>query len=331
MVSIIIPAYNVEKYIFRGIESCIAQTYKDIEVIVINDGSTDCTFKIISDYAEIDHRIRVYNQQNKGVSVARNKGIEEARGDYIIFLDADDWLENTTVEEMVQNYKCRYLLSFDYKLIYLQNNSSLNEILPNAMAKDTLIERNSLIKSFCCSEYNLISSCYKLFDRKILIENNILFEPKIHNGEDGLFVFRYLLCVDGLIYKNKPYWNILKRPGSATNSGYNKRMATAIDAATMIVSYIDHDPVNARYGKYYFTNRAFSVKKSAACSGARLSAEEKEKINTAVKRYAKNYIQVEKSVPKKLKLLMYNSPFCVVHGLLTIYYRIFCCREKNMW
>ena len=332
MVSIIIPAYNVEKYISRGIESCIAQTYKDIEVIVIDDGSTDGTFRIVSGYIARDHRIRGYTQKNKGVSVARNKGLEEAKGNYILFLDADDWLETTTVEELIQNHKDGYLISVSYKLVCINEDGTFTTIRPHNEFKDAFIKKDDLIECFCRAQYRLTSSCYKLYVRKIIDVNDIKFESGIHNGEDGLFVFRYLLCVDGLIYQNKPYWNILQRPDSATNKGYNKKMITAIDAATMIVNYTDHDPVNARYGKYYFTCRSFMVKQMAAYdSEARLSLEEKRKIDISVKRYVKNYVQVEKSVSKKLKALIYiYSPLFVLRGLLVIYYKIFYHRKNNL-
>lgn len=103
-VSIIIPVYNVEKYIRQCLESVINQTYKNIEIIVINDGTKDGSMKIVEEYLE-DKRIKIINKNNGGLSSARNKGIEEATGEYIYFLDSDDWIEKDTIEVLVKNSK----------------------------------------------------------------------------------------------------------------------------------------------------------------------------------------------------------------------------------
>lgn len=102
-ISIIIPAYNVQNYISRCLESLINQTYKNLEIIVINDGSKDNTLNIINEFAKKDNRIIVINQENKGVSDSRNAGLKKVTGTYITFVDSDDWLDNNSCEEMI-NY-----------------------------------------------------------------------------------------------------------------------------------------------------------------------------------------------------------------------------------
>ena len=105
MISIIVPIYNVELYLEKCIESIINQTYKDIEVILINDGSTDKSGIICDKYAKIDDRIIVLHKENGGVSSARNKGLDIAKGDYIAFVDPDDYIEPNMYEEMFWDYK----------------------------------------------------------------------------------------------------------------------------------------------------------------------------------------------------------------------------------
>ena len=105
VVSVIVPAYNVENYIGKGIESVINQSFKNIELIVVDDGSTDKTYSIARQYSSKDNRIKVLRQKNKGVSAARNRGIMEASGKYLIFLDSDDWLDENTVEVLVDLQK----------------------------------------------------------------------------------------------------------------------------------------------------------------------------------------------------------------------------------
>ena len=93
MISIIIPVYNVEKYLRQCLDSIIEQTYRDLEILLIDDGSTDASGKICDEYAR-DQRVRLFHTENRGLSAARNRGLEEAHGDYIAFLDSDDWLDD---------------------------------------------------------------------------------------------------------------------------------------------------------------------------------------------------------------------------------------------
>ena len=105
MISVIIPIYNVENYLKKCIESVINQTYKNLEIILVNDGSNDNSKNIIDEYSTIDNRIKVINKENGGLSDARNAGIEIAKGDYITFLDSDDWIELNMYEKLYQEKK----------------------------------------------------------------------------------------------------------------------------------------------------------------------------------------------------------------------------------
>ncbi|MDD6812335.1 MAG: glycosyltransferase family 2 protein [Lachnospiraceae bacterium] len=100
LISIIIPVYNVEKYLTRCLESVVAQTYSNLEIILVDDGSTDNSGKVCDKYQEIDSRIKVVHKKNGGVSDARNEGIDEACGEYIAFVDSDDWVTRNYIENM---------------------------------------------------------------------------------------------------------------------------------------------------------------------------------------------------------------------------------------
>lgn len=103
IVSVIIPAYNTKKYIAKCLDSTINQTYTNLEIIVIDDGSPDELFRLVEKYKAKDNRIKLYRQDNKGLSGARNKGIENSTGEYILFLDSDDWLERDSIKRLVEN------------------------------------------------------------------------------------------------------------------------------------------------------------------------------------------------------------------------------------
>ena len=102
MISVIIPVYNVEPYLRKCLDSVVGQTYRDLEILIVDDGATDGSGKICDEYAATDHRLQVIHQNNKGLSEARNRGIDIATGDYILFVDGDDWIEPNTVECLLQ-------------------------------------------------------------------------------------------------------------------------------------------------------------------------------------------------------------------------------------
>ena len=114
-ISVVVPVYNCEKYIERAIESVIKQTYDNWELIIVNDGSKDSSLQIAQKFAGKDARIKVIDRENRGVSVARNIGIDEASGDLLMFLDADDWFEEKAFETVTDNWdETAQMLLFDY-------------------------------------------------------------------------------------------------------------------------------------------------------------------------------------------------------------------------
>ncbi|MDR0422523.1 MAG: glycosyltransferase, partial [Proteiniphilum sp.] len=102
MISVIVPVYNVEKYLRKCLESILAQTYTSFELLLVNDGSTDGSGQICDEYAQKDSRVQVFHQENKGVSRARNLGLERAKGKWVAFIDSDDWVDSTYLEHLLE-------------------------------------------------------------------------------------------------------------------------------------------------------------------------------------------------------------------------------------
>lgn len=174
-VSIIIPVYNVEKYIRQCLESVINQTYKNIEIIVINDGTKDGSMKIVEEYLE-DKRIKIINKNNGGLSSARNKGIEEATGEYIYFLDSDDWIEKDTIEVLVKNSKDVDIIGANF--FYFDEITKIKE--KNKDISDD-IEKGEYSLNHCTE----IMVWNKLYKYSFLKEKNLTFiEGIIHEDED---------------------------------------------------------------------------------------------------------------------------------------------------
>lgn len=237
--SIIIPAYNVENYIHRAIESALSQTEPDIEVIVIDDGSTDRTSEAAAACAKGDPRFQLCRQENTGVSGARNHGLQLATADWVLFLDSDDWLEKNTVKELLslQEEEPEKLVCVEpYYAYFLGSGDIRREQQGVGEKKEVCSREQALLAIGGKRKYHLPSSCYKLFNRRILEEQHLRFREDIHYAEDGLFVFQYLNCVDGISYTPVPLWNILERPGSATTAPYTSKWLTVFTSVQTMLS-----------------------------------------------------------------------------------------------
>lgn len=189
-ISIIIPVYNVEQYLSQCLDSVITQTYDNIEIIIVNDGSTDNSQKIISKYSDFDKRIRSIYQKNGGLSQARNAGLNIATGDYILFLDSDDYISIDTCETLAHclTKQCADLVVFGrYRFSdneYIHDKVSVNQShFPIGIQ---YLEHAVLNNCFTASV------CNKLFKKELIDKYIIRFIPNILY-EDLFFVFRYII------------------------------------------------------------------------------------------------------------------------------------------
>ena len=193
VISVIIPAYNVDKYISKCLESIVEQTLRNIEIIVINDGSEDNTLNIIEAFAQQDERIKVINQTNQKQGAARNRGLEIASGDCIIFIDADDWIDKNYLEEMYHaltdnhadmavSQMCRYKNGKDYRACFkfqeYKTYSNVNEIIKVLEIPEQFTASGKLYKK------NLIGD--------LRFEEGVYFE-------DGRFLIRIIPKISCLI------------------------------------------------------------------------------------------------------------------------------------
>lgn len=214
-VTVIIPVYNCEKYIRECIESLINQTLKECEFIFVNDGSSDKSKEIIEEYAKKDNRIKLINQKNSGVSVARNTGLKHAIGEYIGFVDSDDYIDKYYYEKL---YNVAVKNNCDIVMCDWQNeNSSL--YLP--FEKDKVLNKEYITKNIYpyFIQYEGMNSVWnKIFKNEVIKENNIEFPIGIKLGEDAIFnikAFTYFKNVFYLDYKGYFYREV---EGSATKN-----------------------------------------------------------------------------------------------------------------
>ncbi len=210
-ISIIVPIYNAEKYMKKCIDSILNQTLNDIEVILVNDGSSDNSATIADNYAKNDLRVRVIHQKNSGPSVARNNGIKLATGKYIGFVDSDDYIENNMYERLfnIANHNQVQLAMCNYREIYTYDNRK-EEVKSNLISNKIYSKKDILkdiISTFSKSQnYGFYSLWNKIYMREWLVETCIELDINRDHGEDWWFninVFSKLesfICIEDCLY-----------------------------------------------------------------------------------------------------------------------------------
>ncbi len=216
-VSVIIPVYNAESTIVKCIESVLLQDYSNIECVIINDGSTDNTEKIILSKYSHNSCIKYLKTENHGVSHARNTGLDIATGDYIVFLDSDDYLLEESISSRVQRMNQNSLVICGYCEDSVDNAYLFDE----ATFKDDIPV--FLLNLFYMKPYGYQGySVNKIYSTKIIRENKIRFNEEISYNEDRLFVFEYTLNCSHVYYVNKNLYCYVQTAGSAMHSVKHK-------------------------------------------------------------------------------------------------------------
>lgn len=206
LVSIIIPVYKAEEDLPKCIKSCLNQTYENIEIILVNDGSPDNCINICHEYAAKDSRIKVIDKTNTGVSDTRNIGMQKASGDFIMFVDADDWVEPQMLQEMI-NYQSTHNFDLTIAGMTLYRDDKVHTIISPQIGE---FIGNDAISSHLAKACNIIyyrPPVVKLFKHSLLTENHITFDTDLKVNEDFLFVLEYLKICRSVGTYNCSFYN----------------------------------------------------------------------------------------------------------------------------
>lgn len=224
LISIIVPIYKVENYIKKCVDSIISQTYRNLEIILVDDGSPDSCPDICDFYAKQDSRVKVIHKKNGGLMSARQAGLKQATGDYVGFVDGDDWIEPDMYAhfaDAIEKYNpdmalCEFFYSFPEKddkstqllsKAYFSKTELENEIYPTMLFKGSYYT------------FGINPCCWSKLFRKELLENNLYsVTPKVKIGEDAAFTYPCLLEADSLAYVDKFLYHYRVNPQSMTKS-----------------------------------------------------------------------------------------------------------------
>lgn len=228
-ISIIVPIYNTEKYLHRCIDSILAQTFTDFELILVNDGSTDNSGKICDEYAEKDTRIVVIHKENEGVSSARNIGIEISTGNWITFVDSDDMIP---IE-----YFSKFSFDCDFHICGIKL-FGVNKLAIHPTEKQI---RSTEIIQFIIDEFDKLyfpTIASKIFKSEIILKNKLSFNTNLKFGEDTHFVYNYLYyCNNIALYSQNYYYyipNNVNKKYSLTTEEYNYHINELVDAISKL-------------------------------------------------------------------------------------------------
>lgn len=224
-VSIIIPIYNAQIYLKKCLDSVMGQTLREIEIILINDGSIDNSLNICKEYARKDKRIKVIDKENKGVSKARNTGLLYAKGEYVTFIDSDDCIEHNMIEELYNSATannaefcmCNYVKENNGKILYI-DSSIYKKVLEGNDIKNylliPLIEREDNQKEHILGNFR--GPLGKLFKKDIIEKYNIKFKKDLIIGEDFIFNLEFLIHTNKAVINQGFYYHYLINTNSAT-------------------------------------------------------------------------------------------------------------------
>ncbi len=273
-VSVIIPVYNVEKYLRQCLDSVINQTLQDIEIICINDGSTDGSAAILEEYANKDNRIKIITQENQGLSIARNNGMKIATGEYIAFVDSDDYIVIDSIENMYNNaIKTEAHIVVAKSFAFAEDNSEKTK--KRTIKKNRYLNKNEFhgIYNVTMDNYSyIISDCpcvawSKLFSRKFLQDNNLKFIDKNIFHEDNGFWIKVCACFPKIMFITDLAVMYRIRLGAITDKPKKweneriKHMRTSIKDAIKYINKMGRKKSKAlkfriknsdRYNKYFY-------------------------------------------------------------------------------
>ena len=300
VVSIIVPVFNMELHIQRCLESIVSQTYQHLEIILVNDGSTDSSPRIIDEYASKDSRIIAIHKDNGGIGSAYKAAFEIMTGDYVLFVDSDDWLELDAVENLVKlavendadmvSFGMRPLDN-DGKIVQLKHFENINEILTT---------NKQIIKN----HYEILKhpTLVRLY-RNELFKDIIIFEQNI--GIDEMLTPQLLLKCNKAVYSSNVFYNVLIRKDSVCRSAYTtKKVLELVKVNRFVIQFMENNInsyVEVAYLKY--VNTLFDILHQSSLGFVAINNETIKLLQSDLKTY---FIKLKRK-PSFQKIAMRNK------------------------
>jgi len=328
LISIIIPVYNAEKYLIRCIESILNQTYKNFELILVDDGSSDHSLSICNEFKMKDERLKVLHISNSGSAVARNKGLEIMTGEYLIFVDADDWIEKDAIQKTLDSIRSSKDDIIFFSVFSTEKNNTYHVGKIPKFNKDKILK---CILSGDTSEYSdmgyYIDSIWaKIYRRSFIEENSIRFPDKLIRSQDTVFSLYTTELAKSISFNDYRFYHYEKNEDSICNKYSNKSVRIIPELLRENDKFIE---------KYYKDNELFKVANSKGLFPRMIEAErnyffhtqnrksERERYkeyktllcNPTVRSHISSIKNAGLNRNQKLKMLLYRHPTFILFRL----------------
>lgn len=248
LVTVVVPVYNVEKYLDCCIESIVNQTYHNLEIILVDDGSRDSSGCICDHWANNDNRIKVIHQENGGLSSARNTGLESAKGQFISFIDSDDYIHNDFIQEMLQS-----CIKYNAKLCICGMESVADDFAPqyNDEINTELIDQGQLYNQlYSGRNVETVSAANKLYASELF--NNLRY-PVGKRHEDEAIIHFLIEKIEYAVWINCPLYYYRQTPNSITRQGYNLKMLDELWSKEVRLTFFKERNLDDLYQKALYS------------------------------------------------------------------------------
>lgn len=292
LISVVVPIYRVEKYLSKCIESIVNQTYKNLEILLVNDGSPDNSKAICEKYKKKDSRIIIINKDNGGLASARNAALKVAKGEFIVCVDSDDWIECTMVEKLYENMcdynadlsVCSFYDEFDIPQKSCRKYSGEVQVLDTEKAMEYAI----LPKKYYGFAWN------KMYKKSIM--GDLMYDESILKGEDSPFTCEYISNCKNVVYQDIPLYHYRQDSVSISRSLFSKKKMTVLDSYMGIVDLLEKKKYSQRIiemQKVQYANQLLSLQVNIVNTGRERFEEEYNYIKREMRDYKKIYMKSE--------------------------------------
>ena len=312
IISILIPAYNAAAFLPRCFDSVLNQIYRDLQVVIVDDGSKDDTLELCQKYASADSRVEVYHQENQGVAATRNHLLDHVKGDYVLFVDADDWMELDMVEYLVN-------LAQTHNADFIMCDRVINDAKPSREEPKVFeLDQEHAIVDFLHHGYFVGSLWNKLLSSRLL--HNERFHRGISYGEDALFVWSALQKVNKVVVSNKQLYHYYMNEESISHQSFGEKKLTGHQTWILIT-----EDVGEKWPQYIDLARGtFGLQDMYLLRAASQSGYEKNdeiiKIQKTVRRYL---LQLLRHGNLGIKDSIYAQIICRWYGFGKVYYKLY--------
>ena len=233
MISVIVPVYNVENYLRKCLDSILAQTYTDLEILLIDDGSTDNCLSICQEYAQKDSRIVLLTKENGGQGSARNMALERMKGDYVSFVDSDDYILPTMLQEMVENMES---YGADLAVCYIKTIDKNGKSKEKALQQPKLYNNKELMREYVSTQDIGEGPCNKLYKSKLFSQMRF---PEIRAAEDTYIMHEILGMCEGAVHLGKAYYVQNVRDDSTERKPFSEMNLVLLECAERTIEYYE--------------------------------------------------------------------------------------------